>query len=104
MTFFLILLAYSWCIYPVVVLTTRFCLSVVEFKERMPVIDDSGLNPSVSIVVPVFNGENMIESKIKNCLDQEYRGQFDIIIVSDCSSDRTPELVLSFKEEKVNFI
>jgi len=61
-------------------------------------------NPFVSIVIPVFNGENMIEAKIKNCLAQQYKGQFEIIIVSDRSSDRTAELVLSFKEEKVSFI
>ena len=50
----------------------------------------------VSVFVPVYNDENNIENCINSILNQEYK--FDeIIVVNDCSSDKTENILKKFK-------
>ena len=44
--------------------------------------------------MPAYNEERLIEATIRRCVDSLQRavGRFEIILVDDCSSDRTPEL------------
>jgi cellulose synthase/poly-beta-1,6-N-acetylglucosamine synthase-like glycosyltransferase len=49
--------------------------------------------PSVSLVVAAYNEEDVILAKIANCFALEYPGdRLEIVIVTDGSTDRTPEL------------
>jgi len=48
-------------------------------------------NPSVTIGLPVFNGENFLEKAIGSVLAQEYR-DFELIIRDNASSDRTEQI------------
>ena len=51
-------------------------------------------HPMVSIIVPVFNGENAIEECIQSLLDQDYpRDKYEIIIVDNNSKDGTGEII-----------
>ena len=43
-----------------------------------------------SIVVPVYNGEKFIESSVKSALDQNFEGQYEVILVENGSTDNTP--------------
>jgi|Deesub1362A_J573_1020465.scaffolds.fasta_scaffold02187_1 GT2 family glycosyltransferase len=62
--------------------------------------------PYISIIVPVYNAENTIIDCIESLLKVDYpEEKLEIIIVDDCSSDKTPEILKHYaKEEKVNVI
>lgn len=55
--------------------------------------------PSVSIILPIYNSEKYIESTLKSVLKQTYT-DWELIIVNDCSTDRSMEIVERFKNEK----
>lgn len=42
---------------------------------------------SFSIIIPFFNTENLIETAINSIKTQAYGGEYEIILVDDCSSD-----------------
>ncbi len=49
--------------------------------------------PKVSIVIPAYNAEKTIVETIGSALAQTYTGPVEIVIVDDCSTDKTVELV-----------
>jgi glycosyltransferase involved in cell wall biosynthesis len=52
---------------------------------------------NVSIVVPVFNGEETIEKCLKSLLDLNYpKNKLEIIVVDNNSQDKTPKIVRKF--------
>lgn len=54
--------------------------------------------PSATIIVPVLNGERTIRKCIESLLNQEHDGAYDIIVVDNGSSDRTPHMLEAFKK------
>lgn len=53
--------------------------------------------PSVSVVVPVYNGAETIAACIESLLKQDYPSdRYDIIIVENGSTDNTTEIVKRF--------
>jgi glycosyltransferase AglI len=53
--------------------------------------------PFVSIIVPVYNGELCIAACIESLLKQDYPSdRYEVIIVDNDSSDRTPEIIKSY--------
>lgn len=52
----------------------------------------------VSIVMPVFNGEDFLRQSIESVLKQTYE-DWELIIVDDCSSDSTPEIIEEYKKQ-----
>ena len=60
--------------------------------------------PLVSILIDTYNHEQFIEQAIRSVLDQDFpAAQFEIIIVDDGSTDRTPDIVRQF-EPRVRLI
>ena len=51
--------------------------------------------PRVSIVIPVYNGENYLHEAIESALKQTYKN-LEIIVVNDGSTDKTEEIALSY--------
>lgn len=49
----------------------------------------------VSIILPVYNGEKYISQAIESVLKQTY-DQLELIIVNDCSTDRTLKIITEF--------
>lgn len=58
--------------------------------------------PTVSIIIPVYNEEKVIREKIENTLSLEYpKEKREIIVVSDASDDRTPEIVWEYRGDGI---
>jgi teichuronic acid biosynthesis glycosyltransferase TuaG len=55
-------------------------------------------NDLVSIIIPVYNSERHIKKTINSLLHQTYES-FEIIVVDDCSTDRTKFQLIDFIDE-----
>ena len=54
-------------------------------------------NPAISIIVAMYNAQRYIEACLQSLLDQTFT-DFEVILVDDCSTDRSVEIVKSFVE------
>jgi cellulose synthase/poly-beta-1,6-N-acetylglucosamine synthase-like glycosyltransferase len=55
------------------------------------------ITPSVSFIIAAYNEEKDLARKIENTLALDYpREKLEIIVASDCSTDRTDEIVLGY--------
>lgn len=57
----------------------------------------------VSIIIPTYNRAALLVRAIHSVLRQSYR-DFELIIVDDCSSDRTREIVSAICDRRIRFI
>lgn len=65
-------------------------------------VRQADITPMVSIIIAAHNEERDIEDKILNTLSLEYPvSKLEIIVASDCSMDRTDEIVRSFADRGV---
>ena len=61
--------------------------------------------PAVSLIIAAYNEEKDIREKLHNTLALRYpAGKLEIIVVSDCSTDRTDDIVREFASEGVRLI
>lgn len=67
-------------------------------------INESTQSPEVSIILPTYNGASKgLRKSIDSCLIQSFKN-FELIIVDDCSSDQTPELIQSYADPRIKYI
>ena len=57
------------------------------------------MNELVSIIMPSYNTADFIEKSIKSVINQTYKN-WELIIVDDCSTDNTDEVVEKFLSDK----
>lgn len=63
------------------------------------------VDAAVSFIITAHNEEHRIRQKIENTLAQDYpRDKFEIIIASDCSTDRTDEIVKCYRSKGIKLI
>ena len=62
----------------------------------MIIINGERMEKLVSVVLPVYNGEKYLRLSIESVLNQTYKN-LELIIVNDCSTDSTEEIVLEYK-------
>lgn len=62
-------------------------------KVHVPQIDDL-----ISVVLPVYNGGDILADSIQSVLDQSYEN-FELIIINDGSKDNTLEIAKAFAEK-----
>lgn len=90
-----VLLVYIYLGYPVFL-----CLAARLFPRRHNF--DNQFTPSATLVISAYNEEKVIEAKINNALLLDYPAEkLTIMVVSDCSTDRTDEIVLKFRDKGV---
>lgn len=54
--------------------------------------------PNLSIIMPVYNGEKFLDKSINSILNQTYK-DFNLIIVDDCSTDKSIEICNKYKKK-----
>ena len=57
----------------------------------------------VSIIMPSWNTENYIAESIQSVIDQTYKN-WELIIVDDCSTDNTDEVVRAFNDQRIKYL
>lgn len=83
------LIAYAYCGYP---------LTVCALSRLFPrPVRRAGITPKVSMIIAAHNEERDIAAKLENTLALDYpAGRLEIIVASDCSTDRTDEIVQGY--------
>lgn len=60
-------------------------------------------NPLVSVVLPTYNRARLLSRAVKSVLDQTYPN-FELIVVDDCSTDDTEDVVKGFQDDRIRYI
>jgi glycosyltransferase involved in cell wall biosynthesis len=61
------------------------------------------LMPKVSVVVLTHNRPELLRHAVSSILNQTFQN-FEIILVDDASTDNTPEVVSSFRDDRIRYI
>ena len=59
-------------------------------------------NSLVSVITPMHNSGRYILDTIESVKNQTYKN-WELIIVDDCSTDNTDEVVASFQDERIKY-
>jgi len=57
------------------------------------------MNPKVSVIIPVYNGEKTLEQCLKSVLSQNY-DNYEVLVVDNHSTDRTKEIISRFRQNR----
>lgn len=57
----------------------------------------------IAVILPVHNGERYLATAIDSVLRQTYT-EFELLVVDDGSTDRSPEIVRSYKDRRVRLV
>jgi cellulose synthase/poly-beta-1,6-N-acetylglucosamine synthase-like glycosyltransferase len=95
--FSLSLVIYSYLIYPAL-------LTIFAWIFGRPVKSCGDHKPDFGVLVPAYNEEKVIARKIENILSMDYPPEkITVWVGSDCSNDRTDEIVQSIADPRVRF-
>jgi glycosyltransferase involved in cell wall biosynthesis len=63
------------------------------------------IEPTVSMIISAYNEQKHIGQKLNNSLSLDYpREKLEIVVVSDCSSDQTHDIVRQFQDRGVKLV
>lgn len=57
----------------------------------------------ISVIIPAYNSSKFIKRVVTSVLLQTYEN-FELVIVDDCSTDNTVELVESFTDNRIKIV
>lgn len=90
----LFLTIYPYAVYPLLVIAWSK-LSGRHWTQKSIV-------PRVSMIISVYNEEGVIREKIENALSLDYpKDLFEVVVVSDGSTDRTNEILASINDRRL---
>jgi cellulose synthase/poly-beta-1,6-N-acetylglucosamine synthase-like glycosyltransferase len=94
----IILTLYVYIGYPLLLFVlTRF------YKKKHAVSNE--FTDRITLIVSCFNEENVIASKIENCLEIDYPAElFQIVFISDGSFDETDNIILGYQDPRIQLI
>ncbi len=88
------LITYSYIGYPIL-------LGILSYLFPRPT-RRAEITPRISLIITARNEEKDIRAKLQNALSLDYpRENYEIIVASDASTDRTDEIIKSFHEHGV---
>jgi cellulose synthase/poly-beta-1,6-N-acetylglucosamine synthase-like glycosyltransferase len=88
--------AYSYLFYPLL-------LRLLARRFGRPPRSSPDHTPSVGVVIPVHNEEKVIAGKLRNIFSVDYPAdRLSVWVGSDCSSDRTDEIVKEWGDPRVH--
>ena len=61
------------------------------------------MNDLVSVIMPSYNTDKFIKQSIESVIDQTYKN-WELIIVDDCSTDNTDDVVASISDERIIYL
>lgn len=65
---------------------------------------ENGINrPKFSIVIPLYNKQQVIKSTIDSCISQDFT-DFEIVIVNDGSTDESANVVKAIKDSRIRLV
>jgi glycosyltransferase involved in cell wall biosynthesis len=59
--------------------------------------------PLITVLIPTYNCEQYIQEAVQSILDQTYTN-FECIIIDDCSTDGTIDIIKRFDDPRINLI
>lgn len=59
--------------------------------------------PRVTVLMPVYNAERFLHEAINSILEQSFK-PFEFLIIDDGSTDRSAEIVESFRDPRIRFV
>jgi cellulose synthase/poly-beta-1,6-N-acetylglucosamine synthase-like glycosyltransferase len=92
------LLVYHYVLYPAGVIGLSY---VTRSRGIAGEVAAPSFWPKVTLLIAAFNEERVIAAKLQNCFDLDYQGEIEIMVVSDGSTDRTPEIASGFANRGV---
>jgi cellulose synthase/poly-beta-1,6-N-acetylglucosamine synthase-like glycosyltransferase len=90
-------LGYTYAGYPLLLL--------IMSRLRPREVRRGAFEPPISVIVTAYNEERDLAAKLENTLALDYpRELLEIIVASDCSTDRTDEIARAFADRGVRFV
>jgi len=72
---------------------------------RRPLLQEETFEPTVTVLLPVYNGEQWVAVKLNSLLALDYpREKIQIVVISDGSTDQTVELARAFPDPKIEVL
>lgn len=80
-------------------------LIFVLARLRPRPVHRADVTPSVTMIIPVFNEQDVVEQKIRNCLSLDYPGdQMEVLFVSDGSTDGTEQIIRRYETDRIRLL
>ena len=72
-------------------------------ERRRHIMPKAADNPRVSVVITTYNRASLLPRAVYSVLAQTYE-DYELVIVDDCSTDDTPEVVRTFADSRIRAI
>jgi hyaluronan synthase len=87
------------------ILMTSFILTVHVITRSYRPVPDLGYRPTVSVIVPSKNEEDVIGRTVNSILASDYpQDKIEIVVVNDGSTDKTADVVRSINSPRVTLL
>ena len=60
------------------------------------------MREKISVLMTVYNAEKYIKKSVQSIISQSYKN-FELLIVDDCSTDKSLELIKRFKDNGMDY-
>ena len=60
-------------------------------------------SPMISVITPMYNAEKFLSTSINSVLNQTFK-DFELILIDDCSTDKTLEIAKSFSDSRIKIL